>query len=60
MKHNRIDQHGVYTCWNCGKKTRNTGAGAEVELCRKCYIEMEQENLVADTQPLDNEGDRGE
>ena len=47
-KYNRFDNEGVYICVECGKKTRNTGEGAEVGMCGKCYRKAEAENAKAD------------
>lgn len=39
----------VFTCGECGKKTRDTGKGeASVEMCAKCYDAALQANAVAD------------
>lgn len=41
---------GVYVCGLCGKKTRATGRKDNelVELCKKCYEQMQKENAEAD------------
>jgi hypothetical protein len=40
---------GVYTCGNCGKQTRETGAGeSSVEMCRDCYVKGGIENQHTD------------
>jgi len=40
---------GQYQCWNCGKETRDTGAGeGALGLCRACQRQMEEENARAD------------
>jgi hypothetical protein len=46
-KFNRFQRmSGIYKCSNCGKMTRDTGeGGAQVELCRKCFIEAERANV---------------
>jgi hypothetical protein len=39
----------VYTCQNCGKKTRETGDGeSSVGMCAKCYEEGGLENEHSD------------
>lgn len=39
----------VYTCGNCGKKTRETGHGeSELELCAYCLREGLLENSLSD------------
>jgi hypothetical protein len=36
---------GVYTCWMCGKKTRETGEGeSSFELCKRCLHITQMEN----------------
>jgi len=50
-KNNRFAKgSGVYTCINCGKRTRDTGEGAEVRMCKKCYQEAEEENARLDNE----------
>ncbi len=40
---------GVYTCSNCGKKTRETGhSESYVDLCATCYERGGDDNSVAD------------
>lgn len=39
---------GVFECYICGKKTRDTGDNGSVGLCPKCYNECMEENRRAD------------
>lgn len=49
MKHNRFSKgSGVYKCEECGKLTRDTGEGAEVGMCSKCYQKAEWYNSFQD------------
>lgn len=43
---------GVYTCICCGKRTRATGTQdhENVEMCRKCFEEGQEDNAKADKQ----------
>jgi hypothetical protein len=49
-KYNRFKkQSGVYTCVDCGKQTRETGAGESTfELCRNCLNRAELSNEHSD------------
>lgn len=50
QNHSRIQERsGIYTCADCGKRTRDTGRGeASVDLCANCFDAAETANLVND------------
>lgn len=40
---------GLYECWSCGKRTRETGQGeSDVQMCAYCYEVAGAENSYAD------------
>jgi hypothetical protein len=45
----KFDQYGLYRCIYCGKLTRNVSGEGAMQLCKKCYKELEQENADADS-----------
>ena len=52
-KHNRFVSHHtmtpVFTCRECGKKTRDTGHDeAALELCKRCLFGFYVENTASD------------
>lgn len=50
QNHSQIQERsGIYTCADCGKRTRDTGRGeAAAGLCANCFDAAETANLVND------------
>jgi hypothetical protein len=56
MKHNRFSKgSGVYKCVECGKLTRDTGEGASIGLCGKCYLKDEWYNSLVNEKITEEE-----
>ena len=51
-KHDRFARgSGCYTCQTCGRRTRETGDGANVKLCEPCYDLAGWQNSISDNGP---------
>jgi len=45
---------GCYTCRACGRRTREVGDGAQVQLCEPCYDLAGWQNSISDNGPTED------